>query len=242
MGPVQRAPFVIASFLVIGPVLLAVHLGLDPDPLSSGSAALLAGGLLAYGVILATGLLLARGRWTTRAAAAFVGSQLALGVIVDTGPWMIVAMLVDLAAAIGLTGPWLAGWVRQRPAAVGPGPRVVGLLLGTVGLVPAVALAAPAGLRWQHLVLAGGGLAGVAAYSRSSIAALWTLRLGLIPLALPAILASPTWGGLYLSAHVVMLSVFAWSKEAALAATPLLDKAYGPRAARARTRRERDRA
>ena len=239
-GTMQRSPFVIASLLVVGPALLAVHLAIDPGPFARSSAGLLATGLLIYGVILATGLLLSRGRWTTRVAIGFAGAQLALGVIVDLGPWAITAILVDLGAIAGLTGPWLSGWIRRGPAADGPGPRVVALLLGAIALTPAVAVANPSGLGWEHLVLAVGGSALALAYSRSLVAALWLFRLALVPLALPAVVASPIWSSIYLMAHVGSLTVLAWTKQAALAATPLLDRIYGPRRSRRQTERERE--
>lgn len=237
----QRSPFIIASFVVLGPVALSLHLALDPDPFSGGAASLLSAGILIYAVVLATGLLLSRGLWTTRVATWFLISQLALGTVVDLGPWAIVAIVAELAALAGLSGPWLSGWIRQRPSPDGPGTLVVALLLGTLGLLPGLALADPSGPEWEHLLLAGTAIVFAAGYARSMVAALWLLRLGLVPLAIPAIVASPTWGGIYLTLHVLVLGGLAWTKEAALAATPLIERVYGARASRPRTRREQER-
>ena len=39
-------------------------------------------------------------------------------------------------ALLGLSGRWLDGWIRKRPSAEGPGPKVMALVLGLLGLVP----------------------------------------------------------------------------------------------------------
>ena len=238
----HRGPFLIASLVSAGPVLLAMHLAVDPGPFGAVAAALLAAGAVIHGLISTTGLLLSRGRWSRRFAVVFVAAQLVLAAVLDPGPWLIGSVVFDLAALGGLAGPWLTEWVRQRPAAEGPGPRALLLLLGTVALVPAAAIAAPSQAGWQHLLVAGvGGLLALA-YSRAGVAALWLLRVGLAFVALPAILSSPQGGAVYLAAHVGALVALAWSRESALAAAPLLDTVYGPRAARRRTARERERS
>ena len=173
----QRSPYIIASFVVLGPVALSLHFAIDPDPFSSGAASLLSAGILIYAVALATGLLLSRGLWTTRVATSFLISQLALGTVIDLGPWAIVAMVADLGALVGLSGPWLSGWIRQRPSPDGPGTLVVALLLGTLGLLPGLALADPTGPEWEHLLLAGTAIVFAAGYARSMVAALWLLRM-----------------------------------------------------------------
>lgn len=228
----QRAPFFITTAVVAGPIALAVHLALEPDPFAADAAAVAAAGLLLFAVVAAAGLLLSRGRWALRLSRGLVAAQFVLAGFLDLGPWAIAALGFGFAALAGLTGPWLRGWIRRRPAAGGPGPRPMFLLLGSLALVPGVAVASPSGLGWQHGALAGLGLVSAWGYSRTGMWGLWLLRLALAPLAVAAIVISPTPGALYLSLHVAALAGVAWTRDALLAIRPLLDRVYGPRSPR----------
>ncbi len=231
-GAMQRAPFLVTTAVVAGPIALVTHLAVEPEPFAPDAAAVAAAGLLLFAVVAAAGLLLSRGRWALRLSLGLVAIQFVLGMFVDIGPWAVASFALGLAALAGLTGPWLRGWTRRRPAAGGPGPRPMFLLLGSLALVPGVAAASPSGLGWQHGVLAGLGLVAAWGYSRAGMWGLWLLRLALAPAAIAAIAISPALGAAYLAVHVTALAGVAWTREALLAICPLLDRVYGPRSAR----------
>lgn len=235
-----RAPFVISTAIVAGALALSIHLALQPDPFASGPSAVLAAGVLLFAVITAAGLMLSRGRWALRLAFTMVGAQFGLAMALDIAPWLVAALVLNGVALAGLAGPWLKGWLRLRPAADGPGPRPVLLLLGALAYLPAVAIASPSGLDWQHGFLAGIGVLGAWAYSRALRAGLWLLRFAIPLAAVAAAFASPPAGALYLSVHAVATTYLAWSGESVRAITPLLDRLYGPRAARPLDARAQD--
>ena len=188
----QRAPFVISAALTAAALTLVVHISVAPEPFSADSAVVLAAGLLMFVVITLVGLLLSRGRWARRLGFLVVAAELAIASSIDLGPWSIVSIALNGATLFGLSGPWLTGWIRGRPAAGGPSGKAVVLLLGTLALIPGLALFSPGGLdgeQWALLVVAAVGGWG---YSRASGLALWLLRLVPGPSIRP-ILAPPGW-------------------------------------------------
>ena len=240
MAAMQRAPFVISASIVAGALALAVHLARAPEPFASDSAAVLAGGTLLFAVVTAAGLLLSRGRWSLRLGLAVVAGQIGLGLILDLGPWAFASIGLNAVALAGMTGPWLRGWLRERPAADGPGTRPVLLLIGTLAFVPGVAISSPEGLHWQHGALGVSAVIGAWGYSRASEWGLWLLRVAPLPLAAATAAVSPVAGGGYLLIHAAAVTVLAWSRESGRAVRPLLDRVYGPRAARPLDPRAKD--
>jgi len=232
MAAMQRAPFVISAAVVAGALALAAHLAFTPEPFASDSAVVLAGGALLLSVITAAGLLLSRGRWSLRLGLAVVSGQIGLGLVIEFGPWAFVSIGLNAVALAGLTGPWLRGWLRRRPAAGGPGTRPVLLLVGALALLPGVAISSPDGLSWQHGALGASAIIGAWGYSRAWEWGLWLLRLVPMPLAAAAAAASPAAGGVYLAVHAAAITALAWSGESMRAIRPLLDRVYGPRSAR----------
>jgi hypothetical protein len=228
----QRAPYVVAAAVVAGPIALATQLALEPDPFAAGAAIALATGLLLFAVIAAAGLLLARGRWALHLSYGLIGSQIVLGLVLTIGPAAVAAFVLGAVALVGLTGPWLQGWIRGRASASGPGPWPMFLMLGSLALVPGVAAASPEDFEWQHTALAGLAAAAAWGYSRARPWGLWLLRLALVPAAATAMAVSPVPGAAYLALHVVLLVAAAWSREARLAVSPLLDRLYGARSPR----------
>lgn len=226
----QRAPYLIAAALFLGCVAVAAHLAGGTGPFSQGSGVVLGIGFLIFGTIDVAGLLLSRGRWSRRMALAIGFAVVATAAL--TSPWSIAslaAMSLGALAILGTTGRWLDGWIRQRPSADGPGPRVMALVLGLIGLVPAVALAQPDDITTWHGLLAGAGIFFGWAYSRAEVWALWAVRLGLPLLAVPALLRTPIAGAIFLGAGILVLTALAWTKEARLAVQPLMDNLPGPR-------------
>lgn len=235
----ERAPFVVTSTVAASSLAFAVHFAINPEPFGSDAAALLAASILLFALISATGLLLSRGRWALRLSLTLVAGQLALGLVIDLEAAAVTALGLSAVALGGLTGPWLGGWIRRRTAAGGPGPKPVILVLGVLALAPAIALVSPDGLEWQHLVLAAFAVTASWSYSRASLLGLWAIRVALAPIAATAIFVTAWPGAVYLAGHTGVLVVLAWSKDSMLAIRPLLDRLYGPRAARPQTSRER---
>ena len=240
MAAMQRAPFLISAAIVAGASALAAHLAITPEPFASDSAIALSSGALLFAVITAAGLLLSRGRWSLRLGLTMVSGQIGLGLVIELGPWALISIALNAVALAGLTGPWLRGWLRQRPAADGPGTRPVLLLVGALALLPGVAISSPDGLGWQHWALAAAAIIGAWGYSRAWGWGLWLLRVAPMPLGVAAAAASPAAGGDYLVVHAVATTVLAWSPESMRAIRPLLDRVYGPRSPRPLDPRAKD--
>jgi hypothetical protein len=138
------------------------------------------------------------------------------------------AVVFAAVALAGYLGPWLKGWVREQPAADGPGAKPTVLVLGSLGLVPLVAIASPAGLSVAHGVLASSALLLAWAYARANLWGLWGLRVVLPIVAVPAMLASPPAGAALIGLAVASLTWLAWSREARLAVQPLMERLPPP--------------
>jgi hypothetical protein len=224
-------PHLIAALVFLSAAVWSLHLAVAPDPFAPSSAAVIAIGLVILALISLTGLLLVRARWAKYLATALVASTAILAIVLEPGPWYVAGLVLSALTIAGLAGPWLDGWVRRFPSADGPGPRAVLLVLLTLGLVPAVGIASPAGLEVPHGVLGGAGVLFAWAYTRTQVWSLWAMRLALPVLAVGAVLVSPWGGRVLLIALVGAVVALAWSNEAARAVQPLLDRLPGPRVA-----------
>lgn len=233
----RAGPYMIAALVFLAPAAWGLHLGLDPEPFALSSAAVIAIGLLLGGLISVAGLLLSRGRWAKNLARVVIAATLLLAVVVEPAPTYWGALGLSALATIGVTGPWLKGWVREFAAADGPGTRPILLVFGALALVPAVGVASPGGLEFTHGVLGGAAVLLGWAYARAEIWGLWGLRLALPILAIGSILQSP-WGGRALLVTLVGAVVWlAWTSDARRAVQPLLDRLPGPRVATPPSRR-----
>lgn len=226
----SRAPYVITATVVLTAAAWAIQLGVSPAPFAPGAAAVLALGIAIFAVVAAAGLLLSRGRWAPRLAIIITVAEISLAVVIEEFTvWAVVGIIGAVLSLIGLLGPWLKGWIRERPSAEGPGPKAMGVAFGALALVPAVALSSPAGLDPAHGILGGAGLLLAWGYTRAQLWALWGIRLVLPILALPALYVSP-WPGKILLAAIVGVTVgLSWTREAFLAVSPLMERLPGPR-------------
>jgi hypothetical protein len=217
----SRMPFLISGLVMATGLAWAIHLVVAPEPWATDSALAIAIGTLVLSVIAMTALLLGRGRWTRYFAAGLVLSELLIATVAETGAWMIAATALCGLSLAGLGGPWLTGWLRQRPAAGAPGVYPIVLAIGSLTVVPLVGLAAPDGLKMPHGIAGALGVLFAWGYSRRGSWALWGLRIAL-PIALAAAAAaSPFWGALVVLLAAAALAFVAWSKEARLAVDPL---------------------
>jgi hypothetical protein len=214
---------------VVAGAASAIHLGVTPGPFAPSSATVVVLGLVVFTVIVTVGLLLVRGRWARRLGVALVVAELALVAATGFDVWGAVAVTAAVVGLVGLLGRWLDGWVRPRPSATGPDAKAVLLLLGLLAYVPAVGIAAPAGLETAHGVLGCAAVLLAWAYSKALVWSLWALRLVLAPIAAAAVLASPLPGAVLLTTLTVGVVWLAWTREALLSVQPLDDRLPSPR-------------
>jgi len=234
---VRASPFVIAGSLIVSTIAWFIDLGTDPGRFATESAIVLGIGLLMFAAIAAAGLIFTGGQWARRLGMAVAIASLALGALRDPSWWAATAVVAASVALGGYLGPWLKGWVRERPSADGPGAKPTVLVLATLGLVPLVALASPAGLDPSHGVLAASAIGLAWGYTRTHLWGLWGLRLALPLLAVPAVIASPPAGGALITIAVAIVTWLAWSRDARLAVQPLMDRLPSPRTSSPRDNR-----
>lgn len=209
----MRTAIVIVALTGVAGVAWVTALAVDPAPFAPLSALLVAIGIASGVVVAVAGITLAHAPWArwlglgTLAAAAGVGS---LG---TPGSWAVVATGLTAAAVVGLTGPWLRAWLRRRPPALGPGPLPTALALAALGLSYVVGVSAPTGPGAPAVAL---GLSGPVLawwYSRSSLPALWTLRVLPGVLAVADLAADPGPGAVARLAAAATVTGLAWRRE-----------------------------
>ena len=120
-------PYVIAAVVMSTGLAWTLHLIVAPEPWAVDSAFSIAIGTLVLSIVAMTGLLLGRGRWTRYFAIGLIAAELLIVVVADFEPWLFIAVVGSGLALIGLAGPWLKGWLRERPTAGSPGAIPLGL-------------------------------------------------------------------------------------------------------------------
>ena len=225
----RQAPFAIAGGVVITSIGWTLHLGTAPDPFAPGAALTVALGLVLISVIDAAGLLLSRGRWSRWLGCIIAGGESALFVITEVTAIGIASLALTGIFLVGLTGPWLNGWIRQRAAADSPGTRPLAVVFALLALLPAVGIASPSGLSTWRGILGGTAVLLVWSYARAQLWSLWAVRLALPIISIPAVLSTPIVGAVLLAGIVLVASTAAWTRESLLAVNPLLDRLPGAR-------------
>lgn len=216
--------------LVIGASLWSLHIATTPDePFATDAAVLVAVGLLMFSVISAAGLLVPRGRWARNLARGLLAVEAGLALATPLRGWAIAALVATGLGIIGIQGRWFDGWLRRLPAADGPGLKTMGLILGCLALVPAIGLASPSGVVIRQGLLGAAGIVIAWGYSKAKMWGLWSARILLAPLAVVAALDAPPAGAALLLVLGGGLTWLAWSREARLAISPLMDHLPGPR-------------
>ena len=230
----SRAPMLVAATVPVASIAWTIHLAAAPDPFAADAGLTVAVGLLIFSVVDAAGIVLSRGRWARWLGQAIVAAGGVLFVVTDGAAASYVAVALSAVALVGLTGPWLDGWIRQRPSVEGPGPRPMGVVFGALALVPLAGVASPAGLEVWHGVVGATGVVLAWGYARAMAWALWALRLALPLVAIPGIVIGPWGGAVLLAAAIAVVTTLAWSHESLLAVQPLLDRRPPPRIGTAR--------
>lgn len=199
------------------------------DPFSTDAGVLVSIGLLAFSLIAAVGLLLPRGRWARNLARALLLGEALLAAAVPLAGWAVPALVATAVSVVGIQGKWLDGWLRRLPAAEGPGLKAMLFALGAIALVPVVGLAAPGGVEIRQGLLGAMGVLIAWGYSKAHVWALWAGRVVLPVVAVVAASASGFPGAIALLAAGFSLTYLAWTKDARLAISPLMDNLPGPR-------------
>ena len=210
---------VAAACLLSGSLLWASRLLFGASPWGAHSAALLALGLLVAASVGVVALLLSPGRWVRNAVAVSGGAWALSGIALETD-LVGIAALATTATGVGLTwtGP-MDSWFHQvKPDRV---PTKATLL--ALGLVWLPALVGSLGIPYvtpAGWAMAAFGLVGGWAYARALRGALWTVRLGLLPLGIAAgadLTPAATAG---IVAIALALTLLAWTGDARLAVIP----------------------
>jgi hypothetical protein len=213
-------PFVIAALVMASGLSWTIHLVVSPEPFAADSAMAIALGALVYSVAAVAGLLLGRGGWTRRFAAGLLVAELLVVLVGEIEPWLVAGVVSGGFALTGLSGPWLKGWLRERPAAGAPGLEPILLAIGSFALVPLVGLASPSGLQPAHGALGALGVLLCWGYMRGGTWALLGLRFGLPVVVVVAAISSPPGGAVLMLGAGVALTYLAWTAPARLAVDP----------------------
>jgi hypothetical protein len=213
LGPVSAAAVVVTTTIGFGWALAS-----SPGSLETVAVAACTTSLTVLSLSSAAGMLLSRGRWARWVAVVVPTSwTLVAGAAGHRGGWIFAglgaAAIVSLAA-----GPGSRGWIRSRPAAHGPPPSSVVLLLSLVGYPIVVALSDP-GSPWSTVATAA-VLVAAAIYSRGGVLGTYTMRAFVIAAVVAAVAGSPrSLGPAVAGIAIVVLS---WRPTIAQAAAPLL--------------------
>ncbi len=223
------APIVIAGLLALSMLSFSLVLIVDPGPFAPGSALLIAVGSWLYALIAIAGMLLVRAPW-----ARWLGLGTATGTLVvvaiigfDSG-WVVPAIGTALIAILGLAGPWLTRWLRQRPA-TGPEPAAVALPLVAIGAPAVGGIAAWDGLAAAVVIAAIVGPVSAWAYGRSFASGLWALRVVYPIVAVIAAIQIGSAGAALMVAHGAAVATLSWSPAAARAQRPVAGPLPAPR-------------
>jgi len=200
-----------AAFLAV--VLGSVALVNDSGPIARSSVAMILIGLNAIALSGLAGLVLVRapwGRWV------LVGSVVAAAVFasIGGGPWFWGTLAAGTVAIVGIVGPWLTLWVRQRPVAEPLGSVPIALM-ASAGLTPVVVgLAAFEGVSASHWLLVLAAIVSAWAYGRGLRLGIWGLRVVVPASGAVAALQTAYAGNILIAATALAITILAWTPQA----------------------------
>ena len=184
---------------------------------------MLSSGLVLLTTIAAVALTVNHSRWALRTFIATTVAAISVAVLTTPSPsWYLVMTGASMSIFLHTSGA-AEPLVRQLPP---PAPLPTAPLLLMLGLVKApVLIGAIDATRPTHIVvaLAGPGIAW--RYSQAGPVGLWLARLAFPILGLGSVLTSTAPQGSAITTYVVVLTALSWTKEARLAAVPLVTQA-----------------
>jgi hypothetical protein len=220
------APLVAASLLGSAAAGVIVRLALEPEPFGPESAAAISLGTGLLAIVTVAGLLLARSIWARASSVVLASSCFAIVLAGDLDLGAAFISALALAAVAAAAGPWLQRWIRRLPAADGPPPAAVGLLLGLTATPLVVGLTTagegPGAAGWG---LAAWALALAFVIARARSWALWPARVAHPLVGIAAAVSIGPVPGTILAAKTVAESVLAWRRDVSSAIRPLLPDA-----------------
>lgn len=191
----------------------SLALVIDPEPIASSAATMIAFGSMTAGLTVLSGLLLARAPWGRWGLTVVVALTMTIASI-SSSPLAWVCFALGAVALVGLFGPWLRLWTRHRPAAESPGPVPIMLMAAAPAAPLAVGLTAAAGVSWAHWLLVVVVAVASILYGQGAAAGLWGLRVAVPVAGTVAVLTTDGWGAVVLGGLVISLSVLAWTPAA----------------------------
>lgn len=218
--------FLSASLPLLGSLLWATVIATTDHPWPGAAAVLLSADLVLMSTIALVGIVLGRSRWARRLGVAVSVAGLVLGVFLEVGVLWALAVAASAAAVGAMTGPWLKGWVRERPAALGPPSVAVILELLLLAVPGVVGVAGVDGVRVVTVAVSISALGAALWYGRTAPGAVAAVRVGFPAVAIVAGLVDRSPSGLVLAALGLMVAILAWTPGAHLAARPLTRRAH----------------
>ena len=205
----RSAHIAIGAVSIVPSGACAVALLLFPDPFDTGSAALIAVGLMIATVTALSGLLLARAPWGQWGLIATTIIAMATASVLG-GAAMWVTLIAGAVALVGLLGPWLRLWVRHQTLAESPGP--IPITLTSVGAVATlyVGFCAAQGAHWSHVLVAAITVVGSVLYGRGNRIGIMVLRIAVPITAAFAAANTEPLGAVALLLGGVTIGVLAW--------------------------------
>lgn len=195
----------------------------DPGIYAPLSVLLIGIGLIELATVGTVGLILVGARWALRVLVITTAVTFIIALTRPLDALSLAGLVVSALALIWLLGPGSTGMVRQLPAASGPPAKAVVVTLLALsaplalGLVPAVANYAAVGFALFSVV--SGFL-----YSRTVYGGLLLLRVGMPVAALALALPMGASHALVAIIMAMLVAIYAWSSQAAVAFRPLIEK------------------
>jgi hypothetical protein len=217
------APFAACAVLILSCLWWGFSLTIGPAPWSPVQSVVIAAGLLVGGTASAAGILTDRSPLARRLGFGTLAMTGIIAALRPAGSGWVVGVALAVVAGVGLAGPWMRDWMRERPTPESPAPVPAALLILLLGLPVAAALW-PQKTGAVALALGSVGAWVIALlYARGGKGALWACRIGIPLLAVAAIgfddAAAITW-----LAGVVIGTILAWTTNARLAIRPLVKR------------------
>lgn len=218
-----RLLFILGTHLVT--TLATGWLISNPNGLALDTSArvMMSSGLVLLSTIAAVALTVNHGRWALRTFAVTTAVAIAVASVAEPSfAWYLAVTGVGLSMFIHASGA-AEPLVRQLPP---PAPLPLAPLLLMLGLIAApLVMGALGAIETSHIAAAVAGPVIAWRYSQAGPVGLWLARLAFLALGVWSALSSPAWQGFLIAIYVAALTALAWTKDARLAAIPLVTQA-----------------